>query len=288
GFGGALRVWDLSEEAARIRELARLGQADRAASAYEKALQAHPNDPSLCLEWGQWQARQGEWTWAESNLARAVRLRDQDGFFLSMAADFFRRRGTDLARQGKSAEARRRWGQAQEMYERLLTVQPRHPRLDAEFTDLLFSSAGDWKMLKPLHMTSANGATLTPQPDGSVLVGGKNPDTDTLTFEALTPLRKITGLRLEVLADPSLPSLGPGRAGNLILSKLQVTTASASAKPAVAVLKHAFATFSDPTGHVNFAIKDHDPRFGWSIWPRTGESHTAYFESRESTATPEG
>jgi hypothetical protein len=51
---------------------------------------------------------------------------------------------------------------------------------------------------------SAGGATLTAQPDGSVLLSGKNPTTETLTFEVVTDLPSIQSLRIEALAHPSL------------------------------------------------------------------------------------
>jgi len=52
---------------------------------------------------------------------------------------------------------------------------------------------------------------LTKQADHSILVTGKNSSPDTYTVIAHTKMPGITGIRLEVLADPSLP--GKGRAG---------------------------------------------------------------------------
>ena len=72
---------------------------------------------------------------------------------------------------------------------------------------------------------SVSGATLRKLPDGSVLAGGENPSPDTYTIAAQTELSGITGFRLEVLPDPSLPGGGPGRAvnGNFALNELHVT-----------------------------------------------------------------
>ena len=36
----------------------------------------------------------------------------------------------------------------------------------------------DWTVLEPTSMTSTGKATLTAQSDGSILVGGNNPDKD--------------------------------------------------------------------------------------------------------------
>ena len=48
-----------------------------------------------------------------------------------------------------------------------------------------------------------------------------------VTVVAETELTGITGLRLEVLTDPRLPSNGPGRAGdgNFVLNELELTAA---------------------------------------------------------------
>src|SRR5262249_34989650 len=62
-----------------------------------------------------------------------------------------------------------------------------------------------WTPLDPVSFTSTGGATLTKQPDRSLLSGGKRPDVDTVTVVAHTDLREVTGIRLEVLTDDSLP-----------------------------------------------------------------------------------
>ena len=82
-----------------------------------------------------------------------------------------------------------------------------------------------WTTLTADSITSLNGATMAKRDDGSILVSGTNPATDSyeLTFSNLPP--GITALRLEVLPDDSLPRKGPGRAGNgnFVLSELTVT-----------------------------------------------------------------
>lgn len=90
-------------------------------------------------------------------------------------------------------------------------------------------SGGDvtanWTVLHLASFSSANGQTLTEQPDFSLLASGTNPSTDTLTLTAPTSLTGITGIRLEMLPDASLPSNGPGRApnGNFVVSELTVS-----------------------------------------------------------------
>ncbi|MCW5559391.1 MAG: hypothetical protein KIT22_16370 [Verrucomicrobiae bacterium] len=98
----------------------------------------------------------------------------------------------------------------------------------ATFADGL-SSGGDvtanWTVLDVVSVSSLNGTTLTTQGDGSILASGFLPGTDTYTIRTTTSLVGITGFRLEGLADPSLPTDGPGRQpdnGNFILSEFSV------------------------------------------------------------------
>src|SRR5262249_38122317 len=71
-----------------------------------------------------------------------------------------------------------------------------------------------WTVLEPLSAVSKGGAVLTKQADNSLLASGKNPSPEVYTVTANTRLTGITGVRLEVLPDPSLAAQGPGRAPN--------------------------------------------------------------------------
>src|SRR5262249_49380425 len=91
----------------------------------------------------------------------------------------------------------------------------------------------DWTVLEADYCRSsfAEGAILTKQPDHSVLASGALIQPESYTFRAPTKLAGITGFRLEVLPHPSLPSGGPGRAGNFVLTQFQVLVAPADADP---------------------------------------------------------
>ncbi len=96
------------------------------------------------------------------------------------------------------------------------------------FADGLATSGdvtANWIVLDLASASSANGQTLTEQPDFSLLASGTNPGIDTVTVTALTSLTGITGIRLEMLTDASLPGGGPGRAfnGNFVLTGLSVS-----------------------------------------------------------------
>ena len=62
------------------------------------------------------------------------------------------------------------------------------------------------------------------QDDSSLLVSGDNPATAEYKLEFKTSQRELTGIRLEVLPDPSLGGKGPGRTehGNFVLNDIRV------------------------------------------------------------------
>ena len=97
------------------------------------------------------------------------------------------------------------------------------------FADGLISNGdvtANWVVLNPDSFISANGATLSKLGDFSILASGFSPNTDIYTVTATTFLTGTTGIRLEVLEDPSLPFNGPGRQpenGNICLSEIELS-----------------------------------------------------------------
>jgi hypothetical protein len=112
----------------------------------------------------------------------------------------------------------------------LATDTPALQAAQAEWEKQLKDADQQWTVLLPGKFTSAGGATLKLLDDKSILAGGKNPNADTYTIEAKTDLAHITGIRLEVLPDESLPHGGPGRdaEGNFFLSDFDVVVAPAN------------------------------------------------------------
>jgi hypothetical protein len=141
-----------------------------------------------------------------------------------------------------------------------------------------------WQVLDPKTMSASNSATVTKEPDGSIVVSGPNQN-GVVTISAETDLTGITGLRLEVLTDKRLPSNGPGRAtdGNFVLNELELIAApKADPKQAKPVkLANALADFSQASFEVSKAIDGSadDPASGWAISPATGAIHWATFET---------
>jgi hypothetical protein len=150
---------------------------------------------------------------------------------------------------------------------------------------------GFWTVLEPTSATAAKGTILTKQPDSSLLASGKNPSPETYTITSSAPLTGITGIRLEVLSDPSLPANGPGRApnGNFVLNEFRVTAAAAGekSKPKPVALHNAKADFSQD-GYAVAAAIDGNPDTGWAVEPAFGKSHVAVFETKKPITLAKG
>ena len=158
-----------------------------------------------------------------------------------------------------------------------------------------------WTVLKPDSMTSAEGVTLTPKDDGSILASGKNPATDTYSLIVKNPPKGITALRLEVLPDDSLPKKGPGRAGNgnFVLSEFTVKHIVGETIEENIALQNATATYEQTGAAENNPYKkwaiaasiDGDEKgktWGWAIMEKVGQPQVAVFESVSDIAGGEG
>jgi hypothetical protein len=148
-----------------------------------------------------------------------------------------------------------------------------------------------WTPLEAESATSVNGATLTKLPDLSLRSGGKRPETDVYTVVAHTELENITGIRLEVLTDESLPHRGPGRQdnGNLHLNEFVVHAApmNAPADAGRVKLQNPSADFNQEGWPVALAIDDRKDT-AWGIYPKVGQPHRAVFELKEPIGGPGG
>ena len=121
-----------------------------------------------------------------------------------------------------------------------------------------------------LSATSAKGATLEIQPDGSVLGKGKDPDTDEHQLRLRTDA---TGLRLvafEGLTDPSFDHASVGRApnGNAVLGSFAVEARSVRdpARTQKLHFRWCWADFEQANGDFRLAnVLDDDPRTGWAV-----------------------
>jgi hypothetical protein len=140
-----------------------------------------------------------------------------------------------------------------------------------------------WEIADFTKIESANGAKLVLRPDGSVRSGGKRPEKDTYSVSVRVKGKKVTAIRLELLADETLPHRGPGRQdnGNLHLSEITLTAAvvkdDTATTPKHIALRNPSSDYDQPGWTVAHAI-DGNPATAWGIYPQVGKSHEAVFE----------
>ncbi len=150
-----------------------------------------------------------------------------------------------------------------------------------------------WTAIDPHELTSTFNARLKKNEDLSISVTGAN-NKGSYVIAAKTNLAGITGVRLEALADDSLPSKGPGRAqnGNFVLSefRLEAGPEGEAGELSKIALQNSQADFSQANYGVETAIdgKVAPTNNGWAISAEFGKNHTAIFETAEDLGATEG
>lgn len=149
-----------------------------------------------------------------------------------------------------------------------------------------------WDPLDVLSAVSdASDTILTPQPDGSILASGRPPATETFTLKVAPTEEPIAAIRLEALADASLPVSGPGRFtnGNFVLTEIEVSVGRVGDVPSQTIpLTAAFSDFDQPDFPVEGAI-DGRPETGWAVLgPNMGQDRLAVFVPNSPITIPEG
>ena len=142
-----------------------------------------------------------------------------------------------------------------------------------------------WTTLLPEVFLSAEGSHLARQAEGTILASGPLPDKDVYSITATPDLPEITGFRLDLLTDDSLPKHGPGRAenGNLHLSEFEVKVfRPGAAKAEPAPINRAQSDFDQVGGYDVTKAIDGDLKSSWAIHPAVGAPHQAVF----TLATP--
>lgn len=162
--------------------------------------------------------------------------------------------------------------------------------LDARVAELAqqIANAPEEHVLAVAQFTSA-GETDSYEilDDGSVLLRGSDPpEHDTYHITLQTDITNIQAIKLEALADDSLPGKGPGRGDpertNFVLNTFAVAVrpTGESSSPVPVQFGEATASYSQPNWDVQGAV-DSNPKSGWAIAPEFGRSHWAVFETNE-------
>jgi mono/diheme cytochrome c family protein len=175
----------------------------------------------------------------------------------------------DLPTPAQAAKRRELRAEIAKLQTVLDTPTPALAAAQAEWEQDIKVAEAKWSVLQPSHYVSKGGATFQLLPDGSLLAGGKNPDADSYEISASTNLTGITGVRLEVMSDPSLPAGGPGRDhdGNFFLSDLEVQAAPAAnpASPQKITFKAAAVDESQSGYDFENLVNDKPRPKGWGI-----------------------
>jgi hypothetical protein len=156
---------------------------------------------------------------------------------------------------------------------------------------MLHQKPSEWTTLdvrraESRHGAGANakpGATLTVNKDGSITASGKTAAVDLYTVHGIVETDKpITAIRLEALADPSLPAKGPGRAdnGNFVLNEFRVNAQPLEKPdgPNPPVKLKAIAQLFQQDGYPAANAVDGNAATGWATSPRIGQDNAALFK----------
>ncbi len=122
-------------------------------------------------------------------------------------------------------------------------------------------------------VTSDGGTKFMEREDHSWTATSPAKDKEVYTLVAELPAATISGLRIEAVADTSLPGEGPGRSktGNFVLSEIAVWTDAGTVE-----LHSPTADFSQK-GFLVAAAMDGKNDTGWGIGGEVGKSHDATF-----------
>ena len=146
-----------------------------------------------------------------------------------------------------------------------------------------------WRNLRG-ELESSAASQFKLQTDGSYLALGDAPNQDKITFTAALPAGQWTALRIEALADPTLPRQGPGRAdnGNFALGNLTVEYLAKDQEPTKLVLEQPQATHQQNADSLSIAASiDADLVSGWAIDGQIGKSQAAVFRIANAISTVE-
>ncbi len=135
--------------------------------------------------------------------------------------------------------------------------------------------------LKELSATGSDKTRLSVENNNDVLVSGANPDKTAYTVVGSIDGSRLSGLRLEVQTDKSLPRNGPGRStnnGNFVVTGLSVELSDdkSFSKPRRLTFSSSESSFAQKTFPASAAL-DGKPTTGWAVAPQIGKPHSATF-----------
>lgn len=146
-------------------------------------------------------------------------------------------------------------------------------------------------VLKPEAFITESDAEAEAQPDGSTLLNGPVPDTDTYTIEVTLPSTPVTGLLVDALLHDSIPGGGgPGRRGgerpNFVVNRFVATLTHADGKSEPLSFKCIHTSHTQKNFNAPDALTANtNGNKGWAINPRFHEAHWAALEFAKPITT---
>ncbi len=151
-----------------------------------------------------------------------------------------------------------------------------------------------WETPRPASIVSESGETPKLPGDGSALFAAPGPERDVYTFSFDLDEMGIDRVRLEAMADHSLPAKGPGRVkhGNFVLSEITVTAAPKSAPDKQQPVEIASAVAdAEQDGFPIANAFDGNAQTGWAVQVAGkpfGATRTAVFSLKQPVGFPGG
>ncbi len=141
-----------------------------------------------------------------------------------------------------------------------------------------------WETLEPQTFVVQGESKLKKIESGVLQTTYKVASTENYVLTAHSPIRGITGFRLEALPDDSLPSHGPGNApnGNFVLTDFKIAVVGKDGKATPVAIQKITADFSQegyPVAVLLDGKRKNKKNTGWAILPQTGQAHQAFFET---------
>jgi hypothetical protein len=153
----------------------------------------------------------------------------------------------------------------------------------------LAASEPKWHTAKFEKADVQGESKLAPQDDGSLKSTGNVAAKEAYTLLLSVMPAQVAGLRLEAIADDTLPGKGPGTApnGNFVLTDVKVLLLAKDGKERAIKIEKAVASHSQQGHDIATAI-DNNAGSGWALLPKVGESHEAVFQLAENVALADG
>jgi WD40 repeat protein/mono/diheme cytochrome c family protein len=178
-------------------------------------------------------------------------------------------------------------------------VRDHEPLLPARLADWEVKLTDDhfaatWTPLDIKDLKGSGSVRLEKLPDGSIRSTGSKGELPDYVLTAETAVRKITGVKLEVLPDDTLPSFGPGfKDGNFFLSEILVeagskTNATNFAKIKIKEGRADFVEAKYDIKHVFDGRSEQGRAEGWTIGSNVGKPHWAAFALEKPIDAKEG